>query len=43
MVSNESNRGCEPKVIEACIQRNNTIDRPVQDWNKNKGRAVIDK
>ena len=35
--------GCEPKVIEACIQRNNTIDRPVQDWNKNKGRAVIDK
>ena len=32
---------CEPLVITSCIKRNKTIDRPEQDWNENKGRAVI--
>ena len=28
-------------VIESCIKRNNELDRKEQDWNDNKGRAVI--
>ena len=33
---------CYPLVITSCINRNKTIDRSEQDWNENKGRAVID-
>ena len=28
-------------IIESCIKRNNELDRKEQDWNDNKGRAVI--
>ena len=28
-------------IIENVIFRNNTIDRPEQDWNSDKGRAVV--
>ena len=33
--------GIEPYIMNAIIERNNTIDRPEKDWNKNKGRAVV--
>ena len=33
--------GMTPYIMEAIIQRNETIDRPNKDWNQNKGRAVI--
>lgn len=32
---------CEPYILNAVIKRNNEIDRIEQDWNLNKGRAVI--
>jgi UDPglucose 6-dehydrogenase len=28
-------------IINACISRNEEIDRPEQDWNADKGRAVV--
>lgn len=28
-------------IINSVVTRNNTIDRPENDWNENKGRAVI--
>ena len=28
-------------VISAAQERNNTIDRPEQDWREDKGRAVV--
>ena len=36
------NSGMKPYVMNAIIERNETIDRPEKDWNNNKGRAVID-
>ena len=35
------NVGVEPIVIDAIIKRNQTIDRPEEDWKDDKGRAVI--
>ena len=34
--------GMKPYVLDAIITRNEKVDRPEQDWNDNKGRAVID-
>jgi len=31
----------KPYILEAVIERNNVIDRPMQDWKNNVGRAVI--
>ena len=31
----------KPYILEAVIVRNNTVDRPTQDWKNNIGRAVI--
>ena len=28
-------------IIDSMIERNEIVDRPEQDWNKNKGRSVI--
>jgi len=33
--------GCTPVISEAVKLRNETIDRPEQDWNTDKGRAVV--
>ena len=35
--------GMKSYVIEAIIERNETVDRPEKDWTLDKGRAVIDK
>ena len=34
--------GLKPYILQSIIERNETIDRPEQDWNENKGRAVLD-
>ena len=34
--------GMKPYVLDAIITRNEKVDRPEQDWNDNKGRAVVD-
>ena len=34
--------GMKPYVLNAIITRNEKVDRPEQDWNENKGRAVVD-
>ena len=36
-----NNAGMKPYVLDAIITRNETVDRPEQDWNNNKGRAVV--
>ena len=28
-------------IIDNVVERNEKVDRPEQDWNSNKGRAVI--
>ena len=33
--------GVESKIIKGANDRNNNIDRKEQDWNLDKGRAVI--
>jgi hypothetical protein len=33
--------GVESKIISAANERNFSIDRKEQDWNLDKGRAVI--
>lgn len=33
--------GVASPIINAVIERNNTIDRPLQEWKEQKGRAVI--
>jgi nucleotide sugar dehydrogenase len=33
--------GVKPYILNAVIERNETIDRPQKDWNENKGRSVI--
>ena len=35
------NHGLHPYLLEASLKRNNEIDRPEQDWNLDKGRAVL--
>ena len=37
-----NNAGMKPYVLDAIITRNEKVDRPEQDWNDNKGRAVVD-
>ena len=32
----------KPYILDAIITRNEKVDRPEQDWNDNKGRAVVD-
>lgn len=32
----------KPYILDAIIIRNEKVDRPEQDWNDNKGRAVVD-
>ena len=34
--------GLKSYILQSIIERNETIDRPEQDWNENKGRAVLD-
>ena len=34
--------GVKPYIMEAIIDRNETIDRPEKDWVLDKGRAVVD-
>ena len=34
--------GMKSYVLDAIITRNEKVDRPEQDWNDNKGRAVVD-
>jgi nucleotide sugar dehydrogenase len=34
--------GMKSYVIDSIIERNNNVDRNEQDWNDNKGRAVVD-
>ena len=36
-----SELGIESYMAEAALARNVQVDRPEQDWNNNKGRAVI--
>lgn len=31
----------KPYILDAIINRNEKVDRPEQDWNDNKGRAVV--
>ena len=38
-----SNSGMTPYVLNAIIERNETVDRPDKDWNDNVGRAVVKK
>jgi UDPglucose 6-dehydrogenase len=33
--------GVKPYILEAIIERNETIDRPEKDWSSDKGRAVV--
>ena len=33
--------GMKPYILKSIIERNEKIDRPEQDWNNNKGRAVV--
>lgn len=33
--------GIKPYILEAIIERNETIDRPEKDWSIDKGRAVV--
>ena len=33
--------GVESTIIKGTVDRNKRIDRPEQDWNLDKGRAVI--
>ena len=33
------NAGMKPYVMDAIIERNEKVDRPEKDWNKNKGRS----
>jgi len=35
------NSGMEPHILNSIIHRNEKVDRPEQDWNENKGRAVL--
>ena len=35
------NAGMKPYVMDAIIERNEKVDRPEKDWNKNKGRSVV--
>ncbi len=37
-----NNVGMKPYVLDAIISRNEIVDRPEQDWNDNKGRAVVE-
>ena len=34
--------GMTPYIMNAIIERNNTVDRPEKDWCKDKGRAYIE-
>ena len=34
--------GNPPLILNAAIERNNSIDRPQQDWKKKIGRSFID-
>lgn len=33
--------GVQSHILDAAIKRNNTTDRPTQDWKLDKGRAVV--
>jgi len=33
--------GMKPYILKSIIERNEKIDRPEQDWNNNRGRAVV--
>jgi UDPglucose 6-dehydrogenase len=33
--------GVQSRILDAAIERNNTQDRPAQDWKLDKGRAVV--
>lgn len=33
--------GMDHGIVNACIQRNNKLDRPEKDWKDNKGRTVL--
>ena len=33
--------GMTPYILDAVIERNNTIDRPQQDWKQDVGRAIV--
>jgi UDPglucose 6-dehydrogenase len=33
--------GMKPIITKAVIKRNNTIDRPVRDWEKKVGRSIV--
>ena len=35
------NVGMKPYILDAIIERNETIDRPEKDWCEDKGRAII--
>uniref|UniRef100_A0A6C0BY69 Uncharacterized protein n=1 Tax=viral metagenome TaxID=1070528 RepID=A0A6C0BY69_9ZZZZ len=35
------NVGMKPYILDAVIERNNKMDRPLQDWKKDVGRATI--
>jgi len=37
-----TNAGMTPYIMNAIIERNNTVDRPMKDWAKDKGRAYIE-
>ena len=37
-----SESGMKSYIIHAAIERNIKVDRVEQDWNSNKGRAVVD-
>lgn len=34
-------QGIEPHILNAIINRNESVDRPEKDWNENIGRAVV--
>jgi len=33
--------GINPYILDAVIERNDKIDRPLQEWKKDVGRAII--
>ena len=33
--------GMKPYILDAVIERNNKIDRPLQEWVKDIGRAIV--
>ena len=35
--------GMKPYILNAIIERNETVDRKEKDWEEDKGRAVINK